>query len=103
MSEGAFSVAEAKAQFAELLYQAEAGQAVRITRRGKPVAVLLSEAEFERLGKPKDDWVSFTKTCRKGMLEEGLPLLGDAELGSLRDRADAPASRALVPQHRRRK
>lgn len=102
MSDGAFSVAEAKAQFAELLYQAETGQAVRITRRGKPVAVLLSEAEFERLGKPKDDWVSFTKTWRKGMIQEGLPLLGDAELGGLRNHADAPASRAPVPKHRRR-
>lgn len=36
------SVAEAKARFSELLNEAEAGQPVEITRRGKVVARLVS-------------------------------------------------------------
>lgn len=35
------SVAEAKAKLSELLKRVEAGERVTITRRGKPVAVLL--------------------------------------------------------------
>ena len=43
------SIADAKNRLTELLYQAEEGQPVQVTRRGQPVAVLLSEAEYERL------------------------------------------------------
>jgi len=95
MSDGAFSIAQAKARFAELLYQAEAGRTVRITRRGKPVAVVLSEVEFERLKQPAGGWVAFTKAWRQRMAEEGLPLLADAELAGLRNRVErAPARSA---------
>jgi len=43
------SIAEAKTQLTRLIHQAERGEAVHITRRGKPVAVLLSEDEYARL------------------------------------------------------
>jgi len=43
------SIAEAKTQLTRLIHQAEQGEAVHITRRGKPVAVLLSEDEYMRL------------------------------------------------------
>jgi prevent-host-death family protein len=43
------SIAEAKNQLTRLIHQAERGDAVHITRRGRPVAVLLSEAEYARL------------------------------------------------------
>lgn len=43
------SVADAKTQLTRLIHQAERGEAVHITRRGKPVAVLLSEDEYARL------------------------------------------------------
>jgi prevent-host-death family protein len=45
------SIAEAKNQLTRLIHQAERGEAVHITRRGRPVAVLLSEAEYERLSR----------------------------------------------------
>ncbi|WP_437681530.1 type II toxin-antitoxin system Phd/YefM family antitoxin [Sorangium sp. So ce131] len=44
-----YSVAEARAQLPSIIEQAEAGEAVEITRRGRPVAVVLSREEFERL------------------------------------------------------
>ena len=43
------SIAEAKSQVTRLIHQAERGEAVHITRRGRPVAVLLSEDEYARL------------------------------------------------------
>lgn len=53
------SIAEAKAHLTRLIQQAERGEAIRITRRGKPVAVLLSEDAYQRLSQgrtPPDFW-----------------------------------------------
>ena len=33
----------------QFIHRVESGEAVRITRRGKPVAILLSKEEYERL------------------------------------------------------
>ena len=43
------SVAEAKTHLARLLHQVESGEPVHITRRGRAVAVLVSETEYARL------------------------------------------------------
>ncbi len=43
------SIAEAKNQLTRLIHQAEGGEPVHITRRGKPVAVLLSADQYTRL------------------------------------------------------
>lgn len=84
------SIADAKARFARVVHSAEAGQAVRITRRGRPVAVLVSPAEFERLASPASDWVAFSQAWRDAMEAEGLPLLDEHELSGLRvDRSRA--------------
>ena len=48
-----FSVAEARDQLAALVHEAEAGRPVRITRRGKPAAVLVSNDEYERLARQR--------------------------------------------------
>jgi prevent-host-death family protein len=85
-----FSIAEAKAQFAQLVNEAEAGQAVRITRRGVPVAVVLSDQEYQRLQAPKGGWVAFSHAWRQTMADEGLALMSDAELDHLRDRSERP-------------
>lgn len=44
------SAAETRANLSEILRQVERGSSVEVTRRGKPVAVLLSLREYERLG-----------------------------------------------------
>jgi len=48
------SIAEAKTQLARFIHQAERGEVIHITRRGKPVAVLLSEHEYTRLRHGQD-------------------------------------------------
>ncbi|MCV6584230.1 MAG: type II toxin-antitoxin system prevent-host-death family antitoxin [Marinibacterium sp.] len=39
------AIAEAKAQFAELIRRAEAGEAIELTRYGRPVARIVAAAE----------------------------------------------------------
>ena len=47
--ENNISVAEAKATFSECIRKVEAGNSVLITRRGKPVAALVSPSDLEHL------------------------------------------------------
>lgn len=44
-----YSIAEARSNLPTIVDQAEAGQVIELTRRGKPVAVVVSLREFERL------------------------------------------------------
>jgi prevent-host-death family protein len=86
-----FSIAEAKSRFAQLVYKVESGQAVRITRRGRRVAVMLSEGEYERLSAPRDGLLAFTSALRSQAAASGMALFNEAELGDLRDQSERPA------------
>jgi len=44
-----YSIAEARARLPAIIDQAEAGQEVEVTRRGKPVAAVVSVRELARL------------------------------------------------------
>jgi prevent-host-death family protein len=44
-----YSVAEARNRFAEILHHLESVSRVEVTRRGQPVAILISMEEYERL------------------------------------------------------
>lgn len=44
-----YSIAEARNDLPGLIHEVERGKPVNITRRGKPVAILLSVQEYERL------------------------------------------------------
>jgi prevent-host-death family protein len=86
-----FSIAQAKAQFAQLVQQAESGQPVRITRRGRSVAVVLSDAEYGRLSSAplqRESLFDFTSRLRLQAADAGLSLLDDAELTGLRDQTE---------------
>jgi prevent-host-death family protein len=67
------TIADARANLAELVREAESGRPVELTRRGKRVAVLVSTREYERLvGQPRRfsaAWDAFRK-------EVDLPSLG---------------------------
>ena len=54
----AVSIAEARNTLTRLIRKAEDGEPVHITRHGKPVAVLVSRDEYERLssGEPRKDF-----------------------------------------------
>lgn len=61
-------LAEAKARLSELVARAEAGEAVRITRRGRPVAEITA---IRRERKPLD-----VAALRRGL--EGMPMQSES-------------------------
>ena len=84
------SVREAKSGLTGLLREVEKGHAVRLTRRGKPVAVLLSEQQYERLQQrqqPERGFLQFLRGWRREMIAKGLPFMSQRELAELRDRS----------------
>lgn len=57
-----YSIAEARDKFATIVHSVEEATAVELTRRGKPVAVLLSIEEYRRLlAGRKSFWNAYTE------------------------------------------
>ncbi len=86
------TIREAKSKLTSLIHDAEKGHAVRVTRRGKPVAVLVSDKEYERMkaaGEPRRDFMRFLRGWRREMIAKGIPFASDDELADLRDRSSA--------------
>jgi prevent-host-death family protein len=44
-----YSIAEVRNQLSEMVHQAEVGENITLTRRGRPVAVLVAFDKFQRL------------------------------------------------------
>ena len=66
-----YSIAEARANFTSVVHEAEEGTQVELTRRGKPVAVLLGVEDFERLSKKKPGfWETYQEFRRRHDLSE---------------------------------
>ena len=87
-----YSIAEAKTRFAQLVHVAEGGQPVRITRRGRAVAVLVSEADFARLSTSREGLLAYTQTLRVEASQAGLALFADDDWAGLRDQHERPAA-----------
>jgi prevent-host-death family protein len=52
-----YSIAEARDKLASIVHEVEERGPVKLTRRGKPVAVLISESDYEWLtGRRQDFW-----------------------------------------------
>jgi prevent-host-death family protein len=81
------SIAEAKNNFPRLVQQAEAGEQVSITRRGRPVAVLLSTQAYERLIAPKPALSEFLHAWREEMRAAAIPFADEDVFMNLRDNA----------------
>jgi prevent-host-death family protein len=84
------SIREAKSSLTRVLREVERGRPVRLTRRGKPIAVLLSERQYERLvaaRQPDRDFFRFLSGWRREVIAKGLSFLSDEELAALRDRS----------------
>lgn len=85
------SIADAKTQLSRLIHQAERGETVHITRRGKQVAVLLSEKEYARLnqGRSTHDFWNLIVEMRAGAEFEPVDW-NQEEIDSWRDRRPVP-------------
>jgi prevent-host-death family protein len=90
------SIAEARNRLTRLVQRAEAGETVRITRRGRPVAVLLSEREYGRLSAPRSDLAGFLAAWRADMETSGIPFPDEDTFARVRDNAPPGPSRQAV-------
>lgn len=84
MAANEVSVAEARQNFARLIERARQGRPIRITRRGEPVAVLLSAAEYLALTGERPSLIEATRLVRERLDVESLGI-GDEEVEGLRD------------------
>jgi len=65
------SIAEARASLSTLLDEVQAGNAVELTRRGKPVAVLISSQTYQRLSAGQQDFAAaYRRFLERFRLEE---------------------------------
>ena len=51
-----YSIAQARDQLPALIHRAEESGGVQLTRRGKPVAMILSLAQYQKLSGSQPDW-----------------------------------------------
>ncbi len=79
------SIAEARNQLPSLVHEVEQGGSVELTRRGRPVAVLLSTQEYERLRMPRLSLAEAIRAFREQ--PDFLPLDADEVFADVRDRS----------------
>ena len=79
-----FSIAEAKNRLPSIIHYIEKGPYVELTRRGKPVAVLLSIREYERLSRKYTGFWNALSVFRQNIHDEEIEI-SDADLEGLRD------------------
>jgi antitoxin Phd len=61
-----YSIAEARDNLPSVVHEVEGGNRVELTRRGKPVAVLVGIEEFERLAAGRRDfWEAYEEFRRE--------------------------------------
>ena len=79
-----YSIADARISLPAIVDQAEAGKRIELTRRGKPVVVVVSLREFERLqgGRP-----GFRDAYKKFLDQHSLHEIGfDGDVAPTRDK-----------------
>ena len=79
-----FSIAEAKNKLSTIIHSVEKGPYVELTRRGKPVAVLLSIQEYERLSRKYTGFWSAISEFRRKLEDEGIEI-SDRDFEGLRN------------------
>jgi len=79
-----YTIAEAKSKLPAIIHTVEDGPSIKLTRHGKPVAVLLSIREYEQLAKKKTGfWSALTKF--RNILEKENIEITDKDFAGLRD------------------
>ena len=80
-----YSIAEARDQLPAIVHAAERGKTVELTRRGKPVAVLISTKDYERLTRPRPSFWAAVQEFRR---THDLGDIGDEDVfADVRDRS----------------
>ena len=77
-----FTISEAKNKLTAIVHAVEKGPSVKLTRRGRPVAVLLSIAEYEALHGARPAFWDLLKALRKQVVVHDV---SDEDFTALRD------------------
>ena len=80
-----YSIAEAKNKLPSIIHDVEEGSIVQFTRRGRPVAVLVSLGDYERLSTQGKGFWATLQAFRSGMLKYRDVVINDADFKGLRD------------------
>lgn len=80
-----YSIAEAKSHLGRLVHQVEAGPPVELTRRGRPVAMVVSIRDFQRLATPRHDVWDAVQRFRASHDLEALDIDPDEVFATERD------------------
>jgi len=83
MAANKVSVAEARQHFARLIERARQGKTIEITRRGEPVAVLLSASEYSAITGERPSFIDAMSQVRERLGVDELEI-GDADFEGLR-------------------
>jgi prevent-host-death family protein len=89
-----YSIANAKNKLPSLIHSVEAGRPVKLTRHGKPVAVLLSIKDYERMNREKTGYWRSLNSWRKRTEDEGIVFTGE-DFEGLRD--NSPGREVELP------
>lgn len=81
-----YSIAHAKDHLAAAVRAAEAGEPVTLTRRGRPVAVIVSEADYRRLTGSRGDFWTALQEFRESARGDGVAF-DASDFDGLRDRS----------------
>ena len=79
-----FSIAEAKDKLPSIIHQVEKGPSVKLTRRGEPVAVLLSVHEYELIDQKSRGFWNALMRFRQVMQDSSVEI-ADSDFEGLRD------------------
>jgi prevent-host-death family protein len=83
------TIAEAKNNLSQLIYQLDSNESIHLTRHGKPVAVMLSEATYQKLTQKHTGLYQAIQQWRSQLDADGA--LTEAELKQLRSTSQARA------------
>jgi len=81
------TIAEAKNNLSQLIYQLESDEPIHLTRHGKPVAVMLSEANYQKLTHKDNSLYQAIQQWRTQLDSDSA--LTEAELKNLRAASQA--------------
>lgn len=82
-----YSIAEARDRFAQIVHDAENGKPIQIMRRGKPVAIMLSLSEYQRLTSEKVGFGATLAEFRQKYQIQALDINPDEVFDEVRDRS----------------
>ena len=83
--EDQYTIAEAKNRLPSIIHAVEKGPSVKLTRRGRPVAVLLSIAEYDRLNRKTGSFWSALQSLRNQVEIQRIEI-SDVDFDGLRDK-----------------